>query len=157
MIRRNIFITLGVILITLIAIISLALSYLAFKERKHIQKVIVKVEPESFNTFIPQLPIKMDFCGEEVPLYDLDVKERLEMELFINAYWYSSTVLALKRANRWFPVIEPILRKYHIPDDIKYLAVIESNLSNVVSNTDAAGFWQFMESSAKKYGLEVTK
>ncbi|MEG8947562.1 lytic transglycosylase domain-containing protein [Rosettibacter firmus] len=130
---------------------------MAFKERKNIQQVVVKVEPADYKIFIPQLPEELDFCGEKVPLNDLDVKERIERELFVNAYWHSSTILAMKRANRWFPVIEPILKKYGIPDDFKYLAVIESNLSNVVSNAGATGFWQLMEASAKKYGLEVTK
>ncbi|MEJ5351416.1 MAG: lytic transglycosylase domain-containing protein [Melioribacteraceae bacterium] len=155
--RKNIFIVAGISMIVIISLISLIMSYLAFKGRKNIQQVVVKVEPETYKIFIPAVPDKLDFCGEQVPLNDIDVKERIERELFVNAYWYSSTILALKRANRWFPVIEPILKKYGIPDDFKYLAVIESNLSNVVSNAGAVGFWQLMEAAAKKYGLEVNK
>jgi len=155
--RKNIFIAVGISLVVIISLISLIMSYLAFKERKNIQQVVVKVEPETYKIFIPAVPDKLDFCGEQVPLNDIDVKERIERELFVNIYWYSSTILALKRANRWFPIIEPILNKYGIPDDFKYLAVIESNLSNVVSNAGAVGFWQLMEAAAKKYGLEVTK
>lgn len=155
--KKNIFIAAGISLIVIISLISLIMSYLAFKERKNIQQIVVKIEPETYKIFIPTVPDKLDFCGELVPLNDIDVKERIERELFVNAYWYSSTILALKRANRWFPVIEPILKKYAIPDDFKYLAVIESNLSNVISNAGAVGFWQLMEAAAKKYGLEVTK
>lgn len=155
--NKNIFVTVGISLTIIISLLSLIMSYVTFKERKNIQQVVVKVEPADYKIFIPQLPEELDFCGEKVPLNDLDVKERIERELFVNAYWHSSTILAMKRANRWFPVIEPILKKYGIPDDFKYLAVIESNLSNVVSNAGATGFWQLMEASAKKYGLEVTK
>ncbi|HQJ45329.1 MAG TPA: lytic transglycosylase domain-containing protein, partial [Ignavibacteriaceae bacterium] len=61
-----------------------------------------------------------------------------------------------KRAARWFPVIEPILKQNNIPDDFKYLAVVESNLDNVVSPAGATGYWQFIKSAAKQYGLEVT-
>ncbi|MCX7797779.1 MAG: lytic transglycosylase domain-containing protein [Melioribacter sp.] len=155
--KKNTLVLVGISIIILVSIASLILSYLAFKERKNIQQVIVKVEPSEYKIFVPTLPHELDFCGEKVPLEDIDVKERIERELLVNVYWYSSTILAIKRANRWFPVIEPILKKYGIPEDFKYLAVIESNLSNVVSPAGAVGFWQLMESTAKKYGLEVTK
>lgn len=155
--RKDIFIIVAAILIFIISLLSLIMSYMTFKERKNVQKVVVKVEPEEYKIFIPEVPEQLDFCGEKVPLNDIDVKERIERELLVNAYWHSSTILALKRANRWFPVIEPILKKYGIPNDFKYLAVIESNLSNAVSSAGAVGFWQLMEATAKKYGLEVTK
>lgn len=155
--KKNIFLTAAILIIILASFTSLFLSYLAFKERKDVKYVIVKVEPSEDKIFIPSVPDNLNFCGEKVPLHDIDVKERIERELLINAYWYSSTVLAIKRANRWFPVIEPILKRYGIPDDMKYLAVIESNLSNVVSPAGAAGFWQLMEQAALKYGLEITR
>ena len=75
----------------------------------------------------------------------------------MNTYWHSSTLLTIKRANRWFPVIEPILAKKGIPADFKYLALIESALMNVVSPSGAAGFWQFLEKTGKEYGLEINK
>lgn len=155
--KKKIFIFIGIAILVIICLASLLLSYLAFKERKNIQQVVVKIEPEEYKIFIPEVPAKLDFCGEQVPLNDLDVKERIERELLVNAYWHSATILTLKRANRWFPVIEPILKNNGIPDDFKYLAVIESGLSNVVSPAGAVGFWQLMESSAKKYGLEVSR
>jgi membrane-bound lytic murein transglycosylase D len=63
----------------------------------------------------------------------------------------------VKRAARYFPIIEPILKQHNIPDDFKYVALIESGLMNVVSPANAAGFWQFLDNTAKQYGLEVTE
>lgn len=101
------------------------------------------------------IPDNMEFAGEKVPLEDLEVRERVDRELLVNTYFQSSTVLGMKRAARWFPVFEPILKQYGVPDDFKYLAVIESGLANVVSPSQAAGFWQFIESTGKAYGLRI--
>jgi len=100
-------------------------------------------------------PTTTDFAGETAPLHVVDVRERLDRELLINANLHSTTTLILKRANRAFPVIEPILQKYGIPDDFKYLAVIESGLVNAVSSAGARGIWQFMPETAKEKGMEV--
>ncbi|NBL66017.1 transglycosylase SLT domain-containing protein [Flavobacterium sp. NST-5] len=100
-------------------------------------------------------PTELDFCGEKVPLQISDVKERLDRELIVNANLDASTLLIIKRANRYFPVIEPILKKNNIPDDFKYLAVAESALMNATSSAGAKGFWQFMPATAKEYGMEV--
>lgn len=102
------------------------------------------------------VPAEVSFAGEKAPLEVYDVKERFERELLVNANLHSSTILIIKRANRAFPVIEPILKEYNVPDDFKYLAVIESALTNAVSSAGARGFWQFMESTAKENGMEVT-
>ena len=102
---------------------------------------------------IPILPDEIVFCGQKVNLKDEDIRERLDRELLVNAYYQSATLQALKRANRFFPVIEPILKKNGIPDDFKYLAVIESNLVQAVSPAGAQGFWQFMPFTAKEHGL----
>ena len=95
-----------------------------------------------------------NFAGEEVPIENFDVYERLDRELLRNAYYHSSTILALKRANRYFPVIEKILAENGIPQDFKYLAVAESDLSNAVSPAGAKGVWQFLKTTGKAYGLE---
>lgn len=100
-------------------------------------------------------PAEIDFAGEKTPLNISDVRERFDRELLVNANLDASTRLILKRANRAFPVIEPILKKYGVPDDFKYLAVIESGLVNVVSPAGARGVWQFMPETAKERGLEV--
>lgn len=105
----------------------------------------------------PEIPGEVFLFGERVPLENFEVYERLDRELVVNTYWHSSTILALKRAARWFPVIEPILKKNDVPVDFKYLAVAESNLENVVSPAGATGFWQFIKSAAIEYGLEVNE
>ncbi|NRT11109.1 lytic transglycosylase domain-containing protein [Flavobacterium sp. 14A] len=107
------------------------------------------VEPEHY------FPTQANFAGENTPLKIADVKERLDRELIVNINLHASTILAIKRANRAFPVIEPILKKNGIPDDFKYLAVIESGLVNVVSPVGARGVWQFMPETAKERGMEV--
>jgi hypothetical protein len=105
--------------------------------------------------FSPSIPGKLDFAGENVPIENFEVFERIDREFLVNTYWHSFTILAIKRACRWFPIIEPILKKNNVPDDFKYLAVIESGLYNAVSPSGATGFWQIMESVGKKYGLEI--
>ena len=106
---------------------------------------------------VSDFPVKLDFAGEEAPLKISDVKERFDRELLVNVNLHASTILAIKRANRAFPVIEPILKKNGIPDDFKYLAVIESGLVNAVSPAGARGVWQFMPDTAKERGMEVTE
>ena len=101
-------------------------------------------------------PVSIDFAGEAVPLQITDVKERFDRELLVNVNLDATTLLVIKRANRAFQVIEPILQKNGVPDDFKYLAVIESGLVNVVSPAGAKGVWQFMPETAKEKGMEVT-
>lgn len=100
-------------------------------------------------------PTEIDFAGEKTPLNLSDVHERFDRELLINANLDATTKIIIKRANRAFPVIEPILKKNGIPDDFKYLAVIESGLVNVVSPAGARGVWQFMPDTGKERGLEI--
>lgn len=102
------------------------------------------------------LPNNMSFCDEKVPMSVVDVKERLDREMSVNINLHSATSLIMKRANRYFPEIEPILKKNGIPDDFKYLAVIESSLTQATSSAGAKGFWQFMPETAKEYNLEVS-
>ena len=104
-----------------------------------------------------QLPEKLDFAEEPVPLDLPDIRERFEREIYVNAYWQSNTVLLMKRGGKFLPTIESILAKNGIPDDFKYVALIESGLMNAVSPAGARGFWQFMESTAKERGLEVNR
>jgi hypothetical protein len=102
-------------------------------------------------------PTAVDFAGEQAPLQISDVRERLDRELLINANLDATTVLIIRRANRAFPIIEPILQKYGVPDDFKYLAVIESGLVNASSPAGAKGVWQFMPDTAKEKGMEVNE
>jgi hypothetical protein len=100
--------------------------------------------------------LKMNFAGEEVPNFMADVQERLDKEMITNMNYHTNTTLVIKRANKVFPIIEPILAKYGVPDDFKYLAVIESSLVNAVSPAGARGVWQFMPATAKEKGMEVS-
>lgn len=96
-----------------------------------------------------------DFAGEEIPVDNFDVRERLDQELLRNAYFHRNTILLLKRRARYFPIIERILAEEGVPDDLKYLAVAESSLSNASSPAGAKGVWQFMSATGKGYGLEI--
>lgn len=111
--------------------------------------------PQGYQIISPQFPDYLEFAGEEVPLDNFEIHERIDREFIVNTYFHSNTILLLKRANRWFPVIEPILKRNNIPDDFKYLCAVESNLDNVISPVGATGFWQFTKDAAKKYGLIV--
>ena len=101
------------------------------------------------------IPADLNFAGEAVPQQDPEIMERVDREFLVNTYWQSNALLLMKRANKYFPIIEPILAKNGIPDDFKYLAVAESGLTNVVSPAGATGFWQIMRETGREYGLEV--
>lgn len=104
----------------------------------------------------PEVPSSVEFCEKSVDLTRFDRRERMDRELLAFAYMHSSSLQMIKRANRYFPIIEPILKENGIPDDFKYLMVIESNVSPIArSGAGAAGLWQFMQGTAKDYGLEV--
>ncbi len=110
---------------------------------------------ETYRIRALKIPSNLDFAGERVPIEKADIKERIDRELLVNTYWQSNGLLLFKRAHKYFPIIEPILAKNGIPDDFKYLAVIESGLQDVTSPAGAKGFWQIMSSTAKENGLEV--
>ena len=126
-----------------------------------VQKPMDKdVEPEQkmindYNVYAVKIPNDLNFADEMMPLSDPDVYERMDRELLVNTYWQSNGLLMFKRAQKYFPIIEPILKKHGIPDDFKYLAVIESGLTNAVSPAGARGIWQIMPATARENGLEV--
>ena len=117
------------------------------------------------NPFIDQLqsthscitvPDSISFCGETIDLTRFDRRENMDRELLAFTYMHSTSIQIIKRANRYFPIIEPILRKNGIPDDFKYLMAIESNNNPLArSGAGAAGLWQFMPVTAREFGLEV--
>jgi membrane-bound lytic murein transglycosylase D len=116
-----------------------------------------KFFPQGYKIISPDFPDDLSFAGEPVPLDHFEVYERTDREFLTNTYWHSATILSIKRANRWFPLIETILKKNGVPDDFKYIAVIESGLANAISPAGATGFWQFMEGTGLEYGLEINK
>lgn len=115
----------------------------------------VKSEVPSL-TAPPNIPESVSFAGENIPMNRYDLRERLDRELMAFTFMHSTTMLTIKKANRYLPIIEPILRQYGVPDDMKYLAIIESNLNTQAkSPAGAAGMWQFMQTTGRQYGLEV--
>lgn len=105
--------------------------------------------------FSAPLPDSLRLCGQPVPLDNVFVREALDRELTTIMYQHASTFLILKRSWRFFPEMESLLAEFGAPEDLKYLAVAESALNDVVSPAKASGFWQFMPATAKEYGLEV--
>ncbi|MEM7087545.1 MAG: lytic transglycosylase domain-containing protein [Bacteroidota bacterium] len=116
---------------------------------------VVQVQSKDYKVYALPLPETMDFAGESVPLDNPDIRERLDRELLVNTYWQSNMLIMIKRAHKYFPIIEPMLEEYGLPDDFKYLAIAESGLDNVRSPAGAAGFWQFLKGTGREYGLEV--
>lgn len=110
-----------------------------------------------YQVFDYPLPQTLEFAGEKIPLDNPVVRERLDQALSRLTYRHAFTSGNYKRAYRWFPEIEKILQENDIPDDLKYLAVIESNLQNAISVKGATGFWQFMPATGQEYGLEVNR
>ena len=112
----------------------------------------------SYRAFIIPTPTEVSFAGEVVPLDEPDLRERLDRELHVNANWHSNTILLIKKAHRWLPTISKILAENGVPDDFKYLPLIESGLvESARSPMDAIGFWQLLKGTGKEYGLEVNK
>ena len=106
----------------------------------------------------PNVPESVIFCGKKIDLTRFDRHERMDRELLAFAYMHSTSIQTIKRANRYFPIVEPILKEYGIPDDFKYLMVIESNCNPLArSHAGASGLWQFMQTTGREYGLEVNK
>lgn len=118
---------------------------------ENLEKKIVN----DYNVYALPIPDKLDFAGEPVPLSNPDIRERIDRELLVNAYWQSNGLLLFKRANKYFPQIEPLLKKYGLPDDFKYLAVAESALEYKSSPAGASGIWHFMKGTGVEYGLEI--
>jgi LysM repeat protein len=120
------------------------------------EKQLVCVNPAPVTTNFPYIapPNSIDLCGEPVPLNRQDVYERFDREFTLVVYNHAQVYLWLKRMERYFPVIEERLRHYNLPDDLKYVAIVESDLlPNACSPKGAAGPWQFMPSTGSAYGL----
>ncbi len=137
----------------LLAIAGFVIIFIAFS-RSSVNDT-TESHAENYLKFTISLPSELYFAGEKVPLEYFDVYESLDREIHVNTYFQSQSIFYIKRAARFFPTIEKILQENNIPDDFKYLAVAESGLANVVSPSDAAGFWQFLKPTAIELGLEV--
>jgi len=102
-----------------------------------------------------KLPTNLNLAGERVPLENENIRERMDRELLVNTYWQSNGLLLIKRAHKYFPILEPLLKKYGLPDDFKFLALAESAFIDETSSVGAAGMWHFMKATGKEYGLEI--
>jgi membrane-bound lytic murein transglycosylase D len=155
---RNLFFGAGIIFILVIVF-----NILIFSKNQNIENdSLRKQNNDSLLTqhslnYAVDLPDTIYFAGERVPLDNFDVRESLDKEMLKVTFWHSEMFLYLKRANRYFPIIEPILKANGVPDDFKYICVTESGLTDAVSPAGAEGFWQFMKGTAKEYGLEVNE
>lgn len=144
-----------------IGIVGLAFAFIAGTSFRN------EMEEDQSNTFSSdgriiykwspaQMPSSMNFAGEKTPLDRWEVEEAFDRELQNNFFRHGNLVYILKLSNRFFPVIEPILKANGVPDDFKYLCVAESSLQNLTSPAQAVGYWQFLKATAIQYGLEVT-
>lgn len=139
------------LVVTMVFCVVLFISYSSTHE-----EAVVEKEAHNLPQVVkpPKLKPVLTFAGEKIPV-NIDTRERLDREFLVNSYYHSSTVIAMKNAARYFPIIEKILKEEGVPTDFKYLSVAESNLSNVISSAGAKGFWQFMKGASSDYGLEV--
>lgn len=141
--------------LALVGLISLATLFIFAVQDAPTDENFEKKIINDYNVYALQVPGYLDFAGEQMPLNNPDIYERMDRELLVNTYWQSNGLLMFKRANKYFPIIEPILAEYGIPDDFKYLAVIESGLTNAKSPAGARGVWQIMKTTGRENGLEV--
>lgn len=126
-------------------------------KKESTQEQVEKNTSETYIVKALKIPEDLSFAGERVPLEKPDVRERVDRELLVNTYWQSNGLLWLKRIHKYFPIIEPILEEEGVPNDFKYLAVIESDLRNVTSPAGAKGMWQMLKAAARENGLEVNE
>lgn len=110
-----------------------------------------------YKLFGVTIPKDLNFCGEEVPIEKFGVKKALEKQFFVNAFFQPQTLILHKKAARWFPMIEPILKRNGVPDDFKYVAILESGLTNSTAQKNSGGFWGIMVPVGQVYGLEITE
>ena len=147
--RNIIYIFLAIVAVSIITVMTLS--------NNDSEKVELERPQVLSMTASVDVPGEMMFAGEKIVFDRYDLHERMDRELNSFTYFHSTTLLLFKRANRIFPVIEPILKREKVPDDIKYLAVIESSLDpRAVSPARASGLWQFMSGTAQQFGLEVS-
>lgn len=144
------------ILLLFLLLVVVFLTGFIFSSSHNMEEELSRKPFVSSMTVSIPIPDHVEFCGQKISLERLDMHERFDREINSFTYFHSTTLLYLKRANRFFPIIEPILKKNGIPDDFKYLCVIESGLdTRALSPAKAAGIWQFMETTGKTYGLEI--
>ena len=152
---KNIIFGIGLIFLAGLFINSMSKNVNNSPKVNESEKLVDTSFVKNYNVYALTLPKNLIFANEKVPMQLPDVRERIDREFLVNTYWQSNGFLMFKRANKYFPIIEKILAEEGVPDDFKYLAIIESGLTNVVSPAGASGFWQIMKVTGREYGLEV--
>lgn len=146
---------LSVIAIILAAVAIAGEAFIFSTRKQHSEELHSKAIRAGYHIYAPSIPDTLTFAGQRVPLNLYYVREALDRELVSNMYFQSNMLFYIKRATRVFPTIERILREEGVPQDLKYLCVIESGLQNASSPAGAQGYWQFMKATGKHYGLEI--
>ncbi|WP_273567264.1 lytic transglycosylase domain-containing protein [Maribacter halichondriae] len=154
-ILKNILMLLGVFFVISTLVFAVQNNLEPQENSDKMENDVEKNVAEGYRISAIDIPEDLNFAGEKVPQDDPEIMERVDREFLVNTYWQSNALLLMKRAHKYFPIIEPILAKNGVPDDFKYLAVAESGLQNVVSHAGATGFWQIMKATGKEYGLEI--
>lgn len=144
------------IILASLAIAGEAFIFATHKEKNEQEALHARAIRADYRVYAPSIPDTLYFCGERVPLNIYYVREGLDRELVSNMYFQSNTTFCIKRATRLFPTIERILKEEGVPEDMKYLCVIESSLTNATSPAGAKGYWQFMKTTGANYGLEIS-
>lgn len=143
------------VLSIVVALYALMPMWSAPSDNRYVSNDTIIALPPTISVLLPDAA---NFAGERVPLEYFDVRESLDRELTACTYWHTQTLLIIKKADRFFSIIEPILARNGVPDDFKYLAITESNLMpTALSPSKAAGIWQILEETGKQLGLEVNK
>jgi len=154
---KNIIFGIGLVFLAGLFINSMSKNVKSNPNIEEGEKLVDTSFVKNYNVYALTLPKNLVFASEKIPMNLPDVKERIDREFLVNTYWQSNGFLMFKRANKYFPIIENILAEEGVPDDFKYLALIESGLTNVVSPAGASGFWQIMKVTGREYGLEVNR
>ena len=152
---KNIIFTIGLVFVAGFFINSASKDKTTLVKDENPEKLVDTTYVKNYNVYALTLPKNLKLADEKVPLNLPDIKERIDREFLVNTYWQSNGFLMFKRAHKYFPTIEKILKEEGVPDDFKYLAVIESGLTNAVSPAGARGFWQIMKATGREYGLEI--
>lgn len=141
--------------LSLLSILIVTILFINAINKTEIEPSPITSTHEMYKIKALKLPDNLNLAGERVPIEQQDIRERMERELLVNTYWQSNGLLLLKRANKYFPIIEPLLEKYGLPDDFKFLALAESAFIDETSSAGAAGMWHFMKATGTEYGLEI--
>lgn len=138
-------------------LIFLALAVISCKQSTELKSQAYKEYPQHFNAYLStlEIPKKLDFCGERIPLEIPEVRERVEREFYLLLQQPGQVILYRKRAGRYFPIFDKAIKKHNVPEDLKYISVAESALYMSRSGKGAVGLWQFMEATARSMGLTV--